>query len=120
MEIREHPEWIEKYPAIDGISSGKSGNEDYKRPIRSDIESLLSMPNKEFDIWYQERKEVTTDLLNKYETLGSIPALSYEFERHRGYNLEVFTHLRNHIEMLKRGLEYLEKIRIIRDEIKKD
>jgi len=76
--------------------------------IREDIEEILSLSRNDFNVWYKKRKDVTERLLSDYELFGSIPVIEFsEAMSYGGYS----THVRDHIQYLKRGLEDLNKLR---------
>jgi hypothetical protein len=110
-KIKEHPEFTNNYPAVDGIGISEFN----KRPIRSDIENLLRMDNLYFDSWYKQRKEAAESLLKKYELVGSIPDLQHGPQCKRcGLGKEEV--ISKTVNVLKKGLEYLEVIRKVRGE----
>ncbi len=113
MAIKKHPEWSEKYPAIDGIA-GRYDNLTIK-PIRSDIEKILNLNDLHFGDWYNERKNATEKLLKQYEVVASIPDLVHAFEE-RKFGLEGSAFICTPIKVLKEGLDYLEKIKEVREE----
>jgi hypothetical protein len=108
MTIKEYPEWTLKYPAIDGKK-----NPD-KKPIRSDIEEILKMNNVPFNKWYSERKQAVESLLNQYELIASIPSLIYSSE-YQKFGLDSSTFIGNSIKVFKEGLDYLERIKELRE-----
>ena len=114
--VKKHPEWSEKYPAIDGITKG--GGVDFQKPIRSDIEKILKLDDEKFNNWFAERRIAALKLLNDYELIGSIPDLGSPFETYKN-NLSVKSNIGYFIKTLKDGLDYLEKIREVREEYKK-
>jgi len=116
MTIKKHPEWTGKYTAIDGIA-GRDGDFIIK-PIRSDIEEILKLNDLHFGDWYNERKNATESLLKQYEIIGSIPSLAYPFEQFQN-GLNANSHVRVTINLLKEGLDYLEKIKEVREEYRK-
>lgn len=136
MVIKPHPELTEDYPAIDGIPKEQSPSSEEasrrlkyqdevyirhaERAIRSDIEEILKLDNLRFDVWYNNRKEVTEKLLREYETFASIPDLRNASEEQKvnlGYTSGV---INNTIVDLRRGLDYLEKIKQVRAEFYED
>ncbi len=125
MKIKEYPEFSEKYPAIDGITKGnrppKEGREPWRPPenaIRSDIEEILEMDDIAFDSWYRSKKNSVLGLLNQFEILVTIPNLEYASEEFK-YGLdEGHNHLSGLYETLKKGLEYVEVIKKVRDDQK--
>ena len=133
MVVKEHPEWTEKYSAIDGFKyDTKKDVEEFRRKfvgeiggpslrvkkvIRSDIEGILKLNDEDFTKWFSERKITAQRLLKDYELLGTIPCLTYGFEDQQ-YNLTAITHLNDTIEILKEGIEYLDIIKQVRDEQK--
>ena len=128
----QHPEFSEKYPAIDGIEKDTKREIDslrkqfpesdipYKEPekaIRSDIEKILALNDEEFHKWFSERKITAQKLLNNYELVGSIPDLIYASEDQKN-GLTANVYLGEPIKILKKGIEYLEVIKKVRDEQK--
>lgn len=115
-----HPEWSEEYPAIDGIETkSELRGEHVKpggRPVRSDIELILDMPEEEFNQWISERRETTSNLLKEYELFTTIPHLGYVSEQAK-FNMSALTHVETHKEVLKRGLDYLDKIEQLYKEV---
>lgn len=122
---KEHPEWSEKYPAIDGIAKEQVAYQHDRtrppvvdvpnqEPIRSDVEAILELGDDEFEEWYRTRKETAERLLRDYETVGSIPDLWYAHEQQQ---LTIRPYM-NIIGVLEKGLEYLDIIKQARDERK--
>lgn len=123
MGFKKHHELEEKYEAIDGISKGDRDfhPEDtvggragvfYKpsqRPIRSDIEEILLKDKEEFNSWIEERRNATEALLRDYKLFVSIPDLSYGSEQHK-FDMSAKTHVKDHLNSLKKGLDYLNKL----------
>ena len=133
MVIKKHPEWSDKYPAVDGIEynttkemeelkkkySGEFfGDNRFKRPIRSDIEKILSLNDEDFLKWFSDRKNIAQRLLKEYEVIATIPCLTYGFEDQQ-YDMRDSTHLNSTIGVLKNSIEYLDIIKQVRDESKK-
>lgn len=114
--IKKHPEWSEKYPALDGITNGKGVY--FQKPIRSDIEEILKLNDKEFNNWFSERKITAQKLLKNYELIGSIPDLKSSLENFKN-NLITNGNIGYFIGTLKEGIEYLEVIKQVREEYKK-
>lgn len=115
---KERPELSEDYSAIDGIEKlardfreTDSGTiyKPAERPIRSDIEEILSMSKNEFIRWYAERKFAIKELLGNYKLFASVPHLSYGSEE-RKYDMKAYTHIKDHLDYLEKGLDFLEKI----------
>jgi len=82
MEIKQHPEFSEKYPAIDGIKKLDKIIRDKgilfgKNPIRSDVLEILNFDNSKFDAWYQTRQSILGSLLNEFKIVASVPDLRY-------------------------------------------
>lgn len=113
MKIKQHPEWTEKYSAIDGIAKPKSA----QNSIRSDIEEILKFSDEEFYKWYETRKNVTVKLLQDYQLFSTIPALKYGSEEQK-LDMTAYIHVDKHLQYLKKGLEYLLMIKTLREEIK--
>jgi len=111
-----HPEYSEKYPAIDGIAKPDRPTGDHYIPaekaIRSDIEKILEMSDDFFNSWYKERLAVSKSLLDQYQIFASIPNLVYASES-RKLGMDNGT-----IRILKEGLDYLDKIAKVRKEYK--
>ena len=80
--------------------------------IRPDIEKIVLQSDADFQTWYSERREATERILRDYELFSSIPHLAYETGEH---DMRAITAVRNQIDTLKDGLEYLDAIRKIRD-----
>jgi hypothetical protein len=122
MTIKKHPEWTKKYPAIDGIAKSERPSGDYFYPeekaIRSDIEEILKMNDTNFNRWYNKRKVATENMLKQYEIIGSIPSLNYPFEKFQN-KLTASSYISGPINVLKEGLDYLEKVKEVREEYKK-
>ncbi len=133
MPIKEHPEWRQKYSAVDGFKDsteeaienlqrkhpGESfGEPRIKNPIRSDIEKILQLNDGNFTKWFADRKIAAQKLLKQYEIIGTIPSLNYGFEDHQ-YDMTSNTCLKDTIDVLKESIEYLDIIKQVRDEYKK-
>ena len=126
MEYIEHPEWKDKYPAIDGISKpdrdfreydmGGQSYSPFEKAVRSDIEKILEMPCGEFSVWYMKKKKSVETLITDYENFATIPNLGYGSELHK-FDMTAITLVKNHLESLKQGLEYLEVIKQVRREL---
>jgi hypothetical protein len=80
--------------------------------IRPDIEKIVSQSDMDFQKWYSERREATERILRDYELFSSIPHLAYETDER---DMKAITAVRNQIDALKEGLEYLDTIRKVRD-----
>ena len=52
----------------------------------------------------------TQTLIDDYKLFASIPCLSYPDERTQ-YNMGAITHVKDHLESLEQGLDYLKKIK---------
>lgn len=128
LKVNPRPELTANYCAIDGIfrSEGplirfdcdgdKTGTRiPAKREIRPDIERLLSIDDREFNIWYSARKEATENLLENYELFASIPELSYGGDSQQ-HDMSVHTHVKYHLESLRKGLDFLARIKERREE----
>ncbi len=133
--IKKHPEWSEKYPAIDGIAKGERPSKEERKkmiqenptanihyrqaekPIRSDIEKILKLNDEEFNTWFAERRIAALNLLNNYELIGSIPSLRYSSEEQQN-GLKSNSMINGPINVLKDGIEYLGVIRQVRNEYK--
>jgi len=108
--IRKHPEYSKFYQAIDGIEN----RWEKKQAIRSDILELLKLDSKKFHKWYFDRKDITTELLDKYQKFCSIPRLNvYDRNLDMSYSKEVGALLHQY----KLALEYLDKIKNLYDEV---
>ena len=107
---KERPELSNLFSAIDGIEGPTHERGGAQKPIRSDIEEVLSMSEPNFNDWHKKRKEATKKLLSNYELFVSIPHLYYSHETQRE-NMTAITHVRDHLDYLKRGLKFLEIIR---------
>jgi len=129
MAIKKHPEWSKFYPAIDGIEKKAQYIKDQpynekilfkkaEKPIRSDIEEILKLDNVSFSKWYNERKAAAKNLLKQYELIGSIPALACSSE-HDKFDLTSNCNFNGTVNLLKEGLDYLEKIKEVREEYRK-
>lgn len=104
-----------KYPAVDGV---EHINDEYvKKPIRSDIEEILKLNDNDFAEWFHDREFAVKKLLTNYEFVASIPDLRYSYENQR-LGLDANSEIRSIIGTLKKGLEYLEVIRNVREHIK--
>lgn len=120
--IKEHPEWSEKYSAIDGIAKprkflvGKDSPHEEKA-IRSDIEEILKLEDTNFNKWYISHKETAEKLLNLYSHFAEIPNLNYGSEEQK-CGMEAYSSIKSLIDYFKEGLDYLEKIKQIREEYK--
>ncbi len=119
MAIKKHPEWTEKYPAVDGIAKSARYHKEIEKPIRSDIEKILKLNDLNFSDWYNKRKDATENMLKQYEIIASNPALCYGSEEKK-FGLESSAFISTPIKVLKEGLDYLEKIREVREEYKKE
>jgi hypothetical protein len=133
MVKKEHPEWKQQYTAVDGIEyDNRKEVEEFRRKfpgdiagpslrikkaIRSDVEEILLKNDEDFTKWFSERKITAQKLLKDYELLGTIPFLVYGFEDQK-YDLTASTHLNNSIAILKDAIEYLDRIKQVRDENK--
>ena len=125
-EYQKHPEWTDKYSAINGI--GKDGEclpesdlgqprySSSHRPIRSDIEKILNFNEDNFYGWLSQRRTATKKLLSKYKLFASIPHLSYASEDQK-LDMTARTHVKDHIAEFEQGLDYLEKIEQVYKEI---
>jgi hypothetical protein len=120
MAIKKHPEWKDKYCAVDGIekkdgfSSRCIGD---KKAVRSDIEKILNLNDEEFTKWFSDRKIAAQRLLKDYEIISDIPFLAYGCEGLKN-NLGVNNYIRGPIDILKKGIEYLDILKQVRDEKK--
>ncbi len=135
MVIKEHPEWSDKYPAVDGFSFNSieevnAMRKDYpnnpshyylvpKNALRSDIEKIIGLNDQDFLKWFSERKIAAQTMLKNYELIGEIPHLSYAYEGHGLETLSSNIHINDMIQVLKKGIEYLDVIKQVRDESKK-
>ncbi len=139
MKVKEHPELSDKCPAIDGIdgaakkeqASQREGSrypiyekislvtERVERAVRSDVEEILAMGESEFNEWYISRYRVVKGLLDNYKLFSSIPNLSYGSEESK-YDMTVHVAVKDHLEALKKGLEYLTVINLMRTEAIED
>ena len=130
MVVKEHPEWKNKYQAVDGFKYDTKkkkwkdlreypgeffGQTRVKNPIRSDIEKILKLNDEDFTKWFSERKITAQRLLKEYEIIGTIPCLTYGFEDMQ-YNMSAIAYFNNTIKNLKEGIEYLDIIKQVRDE----
>lgn len=124
-EYPQHPEWSEKYPAIDGIKRSPSFSRydetveadiytSDKAPIRSDIEKILLMNSSDFNKWLSQRREATEEMIEKYKLFSSIPNLRYDSGTE---DMSAYSHVRGHLSTLEEGLDYLEKIKQLYAEI---
>ena len=122
MKIKQYPEFSEKYPAIDGIKKLDKIIRDKgilfgKNPIRSDVLEILNFDNSKFEAWYQTRQSILGSLLNEFKIVASVPDLRYPGENQK-FGLDSYSGINGMIEVLEKGLEYLEIIREIRDKSK--
>ena len=104
-----------EYPAVSGTeyASGKR----VKLGIRSDVQEILNFDDNRFAEWYHNKKFAVGKLLTKYEIVASIPDLRYGYEDQK-LGLDAYSGLSGMIETLKRGLEYLEAIKNIKEDCK--
>lgn len=127
MVVKEHPEWSDKYPAVDGISKEAKNRSRFtkiyrgpKKPIRSDLLKILKLNDEKFTKWYSERKIAALGVLKIYELIGSIPNLivGYEEDKERSY-LSSSESIKEIIDTTKNGIDYLDRIKQVRNEYKK-
>lgn len=122
MAIKMHPEWTREYPAIDGIVKTMRPIGDYFLPaenaIRSDIEKILKMDDTNFNSWYNSHKETAEKLLKLYSHFAEIPDLRYAGEEQK-LGMDANAYIDSPINCFKEGLNYLEKIKEVRNEYKK-
>lgn len=78
---------------------------------RPDIDKIIMQSDTDFHKWYSERKEVTERILRDYELFASIPNLGYQHEN----SMEAITAVRDQIDALKKGLEYLDALSELRN-----
>lgn len=128
MKIKKYPEFSKDYTAIDGIAKDERPSKEEREnmrggvsylpsenAIRSDIEKILKMDSIAFDSWYRSRKNSVLGLLNDFEILVTIPDLRYGSEDAKN-SLDANAYISGLHESLKRGLEYVEVIKKVRDD----
>ena len=126
MKTKQHPEFSDKYPAIDGIKKEHDGydNGDHyvtrvheQEAIRSDVLEILNLDGIKFDSWYRSKTSSLLDLLNSLRIVVKVPDLRYMSESQK-LGLDASSGLKDLIETLERGLEYVEVIKKVRDDMK--
>jgi hypothetical protein len=122
----QHREFGTGMQAIDGISDASLGfdhsgmkADDRTFAIRSDVMKIILMDNNDFEEWYDNRKKVTVELLEKYDLVGDIPALNYGRESQKN-TLNCHNSINSMISTLKEGLKYLDGIKRVRNEYRSD
>lgn len=127
INFAERPELTEHYSAIDGIAKGDRNFREADRgghyynaaedAVRPDVVKIIKMPDREYDIWYDLRYQVTMKLLQQWELFASIPCLNYGDKQ---YNMDAMASIRSQIRYLKDGIDYLKKIDELRKSVKGD
>ena len=134
MPIKQYPEWSDKYPAIDGIAKQQRPSEEEvakkrkmeidvpiegsEKAIRSDIEAIINLDDNGFHKWYFEHENATKKLLELYELFGDIPDLRHGSDWDK-CNIGHRSKIKEHIELLRQGLDYLKVIKQARKEDQK-
>ena len=85
--------------------------------VRKDIEAIISMSDREFDEWYEERKERASNALNFFELFSSIPQAG-DSPLWPEANMGTYTIIIDQKNLFKEGLENLEKIKALREKRK--
>ena len=117
--MNQHPEWSDKYAAIDGIAKPQNGGYPEERAIRSDIEEIINLDDSHFNYWYDSRLAATQRLLKDYELFASIPHLNYGGADQK-YDMAALCAVSGQLEALTEALDFLEKIKQVRGEIKSE
>jgi hypothetical protein len=119
MGYKEHPEWSDRYPAIDGIAKeskpagyDRNDNERFTLPeteIREDLEKIINLDTEHFIRWCSPKLKATEYLLEQWKSFASIPHLGYG-NNEQQLNMDAITAVKNVVENLEKGRDYMQKI----------
>ena len=111
--MKPRPDWTIKFPAIDGIAKPSQCNQSDRYhtrytpetpAIREDVQAILDMPQEEFQIWLDQKRDAATQLLNMWAAVGDIPELSYGLDAH---TMTANTAFKANLEVLQKAMSYL-------------
>lgn len=77
---------------------------------RLNLDAVLNLSTVDFKRWYTDRKKVTEKMLVNHELFASIPQMG-EHAIKNDWFMDSWTHVKDHLERTKEGLEYLKEIR---------